>query len=276
MSFNNSKKQKHISFLRKVGFLMRFNDLELYHGRSGAPEEDWCVKTDIDNSHSENSNNIMSVPCLCVASFSIAESYARGTSLNGMTGKMKIHEIVATDDDALVINEKFDVNKLKDGEAIKFFQAIEGMTSGVLKKFFEQSENGLWLIGKLRETQQEFRLIEESRENEIFQVFSEENRALDLETVENVVSAINTQLYFQRFPLMMASNHVFDDDAQRKFMNAGGMRFRLNQDYLRFLFDQNNVIALNKKKYSGVNDYIVYVFNLGKVQTLEKLQDFQK
>ncbi len=276
MSGNIFKRQKRLNFLKKVGFLIRYNDLELYHGRSSFAEEDWCVRTDVDNSHSANANNIMSVPCLCVASYCVAESYARGTSLDGRAGTMKIHEIVSIDDESLIINQKFNPNKLTEAESIKFFQAIKGVTSGVLKNLFAQSEDALWIISKLREISREFHLIEESKEKEIFQMFCKENPTLCMETAQQVVGAINTQLYFQYFPVMMASNHVFDDKDHQKFMNAGGGRFRLNQDYLRCLFDKNNIIAIEKKKFSGSSDHIVYVFNLSKVQDAEKLQDFQK
>ena len=120
MTNTYSKKEKHLNFLKKVGFLIDYDKLKLYHGRGQTSNDEWHVRKDIDNSFNANPNNIMGVPCLCVASYGIAESYAKGATMNGRSGTMEIHEIVSSDDKSLIVNEKFSINKLSENEAIKF------------------------------------------------------------------------------------------------------------------------------------------------------------
>jgi len=134
-----------------------------------------------------------------------------------------------------------------------------------------KDENALWILNEIREKYQDLTLISEAEEKSIYQILMRKNPDISPELLGVVVGAINSNIYFQRAPIMMASNYLFDNPSQRKFLTAGGQKFRLNQEYIRQIFDKNNIIALKKKKFSEDNDDIVYIFNMSKVQTLEKL-----
>ena len=72
---------------------------------------------------------------------------------------------------------------------------------------------------------------------------------------------------------MTISSYVFDTREQRNSMLSGGQKYPIDQNYIRSILDRNNIIGINKKAFSGSNDYIVYVFNLSKVQDAEKLAE---
>ena len=131
-----NKKDKYISYFKNVGFLIDFNDMDLYHGRTQANDDKWEIITDFNNSHSVNQDNIMNIPCLCVASHDIAESYARGTSLNGRSGKMMVYKIVA-EEGSFVVNENLDIEKFSENEKFKFNNAVQSFFNGTLSKYLE-------------------------------------------------------------------------------------------------------------------------------------------
>jgi len=269
------EENKHIKFLKKIGFLIRYNDLELYHGRSQVSSEPWFVRNDIDNSCNVTRDNIMGIPCLCVANYDIAESYAKGTTLGGLSGKMKIHEIVSLHEDSLIVNEKFNVNKLSEKEALKFFQAIQHLTKGAIKNYLEFAKVPFEIFEQIR-AHNGIELISESEEKSICDTLISNDNSITKSDIIKVIGAINSNLFFQKLPLFTIAGYVFDCGEKRDFVLSGGEKYRLNQDYVRTVLDANNIIAVNKKSLSSDRDYIVYVFNLDKVQTLEFLEKEEK
>lgn len=272
MNNNLAKKEKHINFLKKIGFLIAYNSLELYHGRRQETNEDWFVRSDIDNSFDKNRNNIMGIPCLCVASYAVAESYAKGSSFDDPS-KMKIYEIVSTDENALIINEKFNINKLSENDVLKFYQAIQSLTSGALKSYLNTLNSSELVLAEIDKKSNEYELISEVGEAEIYNRMISNGKRVSKDLVNKVVGAINSQINFQHLPMMTISSYVFDTRKKRNSVPSGGQKYPINQDYIRSILDRNNIIGINKKAFSGSNDYIVYVFNLSKVQDAEKVPE---
>lgn len=267
------KRLKHINFLKKVGFLIRYNDLELYHGRCGNGKA-WSINVDFDNSADVNRDNIMGIPCLCVASYPIAESYAKGASLSGMTGEVCVYKIVS-DDDALIADESFNVGKLSEGDAIKFFQAIRALSKGRLRSFLTQEQ---FILSEVEKEYGLEGLIDEECESVICEKIRRKCGNVDNGVVRKVVGAINASLSFERMPVTTISDFVFVQKDRRCFFPAGGRKYSFNQNLIRYILDKNNIISLKKRTFLKENNNVVYIFGLNKVKIdeMQREEEMQK
>jgi len=276
---DSEKRNNAIEYLKKIGFLINYNDLELYHGRVKCQgEEDWFVKSNIDNSHKTTRDNIMGVPCLCVASYDIAEAYARGTSLEGRSGKSEIHEIVALDNASLIVDEGFKLGKLSENELRKFYNAIYALSKGVLKKYVANIDNSDDILNEIQQCYGVKYMLSVQDEAVIFDNLCKKGVSVSEKTIEKIVGAINSNDWFNSMPIMAVSDYVFALDKQRKTFPSGGYIYSQNMDIIRAIFDTNKIIALKKKNSisSSLSNNIVYVFNLNKVQTIEKIENQEK
>ena len=254
-----SKRDKCINFLKKVGFLIRYNDLELYHGRCGNGE-DWSIKNDFDNSSNVSRDNIMGIPCLCVASYSIAESYANGASLGGRSGKPCVYKIISKNDESLVVDEKFSVNKLSEGEVIKFYQAVRTLIGGKLKGFLAEDEVVLdEIVGSFDGW------IDYETEGLLCKKLSAKCGNVDKNAVKKAVGAFNAKISLESRPVRIMSDFVFASKEKRDFFTSGGKAYSFNQEFVRYVLECNNIIGLKKKAFSSDSGNIVYIFNLNGV-----------
>ena len=273
----NEKKQKAIDYLKKIGFLVNYNDLELYHGRVKMPgENDWFVKNNVDNSNNKTRDNIMGVPCLCVANYDIAESYAKGSSLNGQSGKMEIHEIVSLDYNSLIVNEKFKLGRLSQNDLTKFYSAIRSLSKGSVKNYCKDIDNYEFILNEIKSSFGFDSIISMQDELVIFDNINKQGVCVSEKSIEKIVSAINAYNWFNCMPVMAVSDYVFLQGEKRNCFPSGGYLYRQDLGLIRKIFDDNNIIALEKKSFSSDRDHIVYVFNLDKVQSLEHLQKDEK
>ena len=271
------KRIKAVEYLKKTGFLINYNNLELYHGRAKMPnEKNWFVKSDVDNSHNTTRDNIMGVPCLCVASFDIAESYAKGASLGGRSGNMEIHEIVSLDNDALIVNEKFKLGKLSQNELIKFYAAIRSLSKGSVKNYCKNIKNADLVLNEIKSSFGYDSIISMGDELVIFDNLNKQGVNVSEKSIEKIVGAINAYNWFNNMPVMAVSDYVFLQGEKREVFTSGGYLYRQDLGLIRQIFDNNNIIALKKKSFSAEKDHIVYVFNLSKVQTAEVVQREEK
>ena len=275
MGVVNSKKEKHINFLKKIGFLLNYNDLDLYHGRSQTADEEWHIRTDVDNSSSVEKDNIMGIPCLCVASYDVAENYARGTSLGGRNGVMSVYKIVSTDEDSLIAIEKFNVNKLSPNDTIKFFQAIQALTQGSLNGFFKKLNISDMIILEIKRLCGNSKLISQTDEEIIFNNLLNEGFEIDTKLINKIVGAINSKILFNKLPVITVSDFVFLEKGKRDYVTSGGEKYSVNHELIKYIMDVNNIIGLKKKVFAGINDDIVYVFNLSKIISSELIQPNQ-
>lgn len=269
---DSEKRKNAIEYLKRIGFLIVYNDLELYHGRVKSKGElkKWKVQVDVDNSSKAIRDNIMGIPCLCVANHDIAEAYAKGTSLNGMAGEGEIHEIIALDNESLIVNEKFKLGKLSQKELDKFYNAIKSLSKGSVKKYCKDINNGDLILSQIKESFGDKSMISVQDEALILDNLNKQGYIISEAAVQNVVGAINAYNWFNNMPVMAVSDYVFLQGDKRNVFTSGGHIYNQNLELIRQIFDTNNIIALKKKNFSSEKDHIVYVFNLEKVQTAEK------
>ena len=280
LKLNDSEKRKNaIEYLKKIGFIFNYSDFDLYHGRVKKKDEldDWKVEPNIDNSHSKNRDNIMAIPCLCVASHDIAEAYASGTSLNGQNGEMQIHEIVSLDDESLMIDEGVNINKLTQNQLVKFYSAIRCFSKGVLGKYCKSLDDIDIIKEQIKANFSDRMMLSVQDESEILSNLKKQGVEVKKEDVEKVVGTINTYNWFNNMPLQAIETYLFALGEKRTFVKSGGFLYRQNQELVKEIFDANNIIAVKRKNPASASktDNIVYVFNLEKVQTAEKVNSVE-
>lgn len=275
---DKSKKEKHLNFLKKVGFLTKYNDLELYHGRVKSKNETkaWKVRLDIDNSSKTTRDNIMGIPCLCVANYSVAEAYAKGSSLDGRSGESEIHEIVSLDDDSLIVNEKFKIGRLSQSELEKFHNAIKSLSRGSIEKYCKNIDNAEFILNEIKLNFGYDSIISMQDELIIFDNINKKGINVSERSIEKIVGAVNAYNWFNHMPIMAISDYVFLQGEKRKVFTSGGHIYNQNLDIIRNIFDINNIIALEKKSFSSERDHIVYVFNLNKIKAKEMDEDLEQ
>ena len=269
------KKEKYLNYLVKIGFLIKYNNLELYHGRCEKEGESWQVRSDIDNSFNVTRDNIMGIPCLCVASYDVAQSYASGTSLGGRTGKMKVYKVVCLDDVSFVINESFDIDKFSGKDRLKFIQEMQAFAQGALRSYCNKLENGSSILQEITASLNKEDCIYQKDEDRIIDDLNVKGY-LDKEVIKKVCGAINSNSVFIKDPIQSSSRYVFGKQDERTVGVNKNNKFTLNQDLVSLIMKKNNIIGLKKKNRAGFDQNIVYVFNMAKVQAFEANIDKEK
>ena len=77
---------------------------------------------------------------------------------------------------------------------------------------------------------------------------------------------------------MAIEEYMFALGDKRNFSPSGGFLYRNNQELIREIFDENNIIAVKRKNpvSSPASNNIVYVFNLNKIKADEDVEDLEK
>ena len=273
----NEKKKKHINYLKKIGFLISYNDLDLYHGRAKQANEteDWKIKVDYDNSCNVVRDNIMGIPCLCVASYNVAEAYADGTTLGGRTAKKEVHKIVSLDDEAFIVNQTFGLPKVSNNELERFFAAIQFLAGDSLNKYVmvaDNSENAVNVLIEIINSYKNRFLLSTDDEDKILNSLLNKGIEISQEEVSKIVGAYNTNGLFTRMPVETVSDFVFEQGDKRNKLKGSGEEYSLNQDLVKLIMKRNNIIGIKKKNRLEVTENIVYIFDLENVQSEEKIE----
>ena len=127
-SYENPEKYQAIKTLQDTGFLIPMDKLDLYHGRSRGQDEQssWRVQPDFDNAGDNTGNrNTNGIPALNTSlGQSVASSYAKHRAYSG-NGTPEVHQIASYDQDASIIDSKFDFQSLDWDTQQQFLSAID-------------------------------------------------------------------------------------------------------------------------------------------------------
>ena len=132
-NFENERDGQAINTLTEAGLLIKMNDIELYHGRSGDKGE-WRVRPEFNNAGNNTGNsNINKISALNTSNHNTANEFAvRRAQSNG--GTPEVHRILSDDPDARIIYAYFSFSNLNQDKQREVLSAIRstlpGITSG--------------------------------------------------------------------------------------------------------------------------------------------------
>ena len=135
MSISQEKRKEALDFLIKVGMLIPFDSLELYHGRSRGKHEEgtWYVDPSFNNSNNATGNrNINGISALAAADKQTAYKFAKARSL--FSGTPEIHKIDSTIDNALIFNLRFKMDELSKEDKDKCLESAVWLLSDKTSK----------------------------------------------------------------------------------------------------------------------------------------------
>ena len=101
------KEQECISFLKKIGFFVDYNNQPLYHGRTKTADElEWEVDRNFNNSaNNTGNNNVNAVPVLSVSNKETASEFAKKRSEALNAENAEVVRIVSSKEDCLIFDD---------------------------------------------------------------------------------------------------------------------------------------------------------------------------
>lgn len=132
-NYENNENYQAVNTLVETGLLVKMDELELYHGRSGDHEE-WRVRPEFDNADNITGNaNINKISALNTSHRNIADEFAARRA-RSRGGTPEVHRILSEDPDAHIIDSSFNFYSLNHDQQAQFISAIRktlpGITSG--------------------------------------------------------------------------------------------------------------------------------------------------
>ncbi len=265
-------KEQAIAELRRLGLLIPFDKLRLYHGRASQEGEgEWKVDPNFNNAgNSTGNHNVNRVPALNVGSEEIATKFAirrsednnlsveqeiakaklRGEILKDGDNRYglyhpRIHRIVTNNPEANIVDTKFNFSNLNADDKRVYFAAqkklvIENPTTIALPKFKEKDDvlpiyNLLINMAKKNSTI----IIDDNTLNKAKEAFFQTTgrRGSD-ELFDNLASTINTLNF-----LALDTCGVIDYYRANKPYEFDGKEYVLSQETIKRYMKANNILG---------------------------------
>ena len=242
--------------LIKYGVLIRFSDLELFHGRVNDDSlgEDWKVDPNFNNADNNTKNlNINKISSLSVGDYSVAKEFADARlkkEKNKGDNKdlsAKIYKIASTDKDAVIVNHNFRFDKLSDSEKQEVYQAIKvlkgfGISEAVPYKF-EERQLHTFVADRAKKylAQSGEGFFTKESIDFIYNELKKDVPPIRKELVFDVLSAYNTRTLIGMPKYLKYVIYEYVEASQRDTLNVGG--YPINEKYVAAWLANNHIVG---------------------------------
>lgn len=273
-SYENSEKYQAIKTLQDSGFLIPMDKLDLYHGRSRGQDEQssWRVQPDFDNAGDNTGNrNTNGIPALNTSlGQSVASSYAKHRAYSG-NGTPEVYQIASYDQDASIIDSRFDFQSLDWDTQQQFLSAIDktlpNITAGAPIPFEYRDVAKNLSIDDFITSNKEGLIYSEdlSKNASTFNIDKKLNRT--------ICAAKNTRTLLHDYPIffhdlldayMGNEDFIFVDDS----IDNNSHELPISREYLSNWFREIHAIGI-KRRFRSPN--ILQVFDNYQLFDLEKV-----
>lgn len=275
-----------VEFLKDIGFLIDFNELELYHGRNRGEDEvgEWRVDLQFNNGGNATGNrNVNNRSTLYLGDMSVASEFADARALmNG--GKAEVHRIVSDDKNAVFINLHFQSKKLSNDNLTKFYKALKELSQfGVTELApvrFEQREIASTIVSELKKisSNRDFIYFHENDIRKAIANLRRDGVALDDGLVYQLAESFNARRLMMSSPTLGLSNYMKGNSSiyYNAIDKANGDDIKINLDWVASWLVNNHVIGEKVKVWSAtlhktVDTYAV--FDKEKINTQKVVGD---
>lgn len=283
MSISQQRRQEAIDFFVKIGLLIPFDSLELYHGRSRKPGEDgeWVVDPNFNNSNNATGNgNINGIPALSTGEKSLAEKFAKERSR--YSGTPELHKIESTIDNALILNRGFDFRKLTPEETRKYLEYAKWLNPNVSKYApvdFEYRDKANTVYNVINEywanvmRKDRYKYFSYKDVDKIFEMVVAKDPSITKDLVIDIVGAANAKVMLQVNPASALTHFAITrekKDRERFDLPGSIEKGPLNLDYIASWAKSIGVVGVKSSVSSATLDEDIeayYIFDLNSINT---------
>ncbi len=248
-----AEKNEHVSreeareMLIEQGVLLRFNDLEVWHGRA-TMGEDWRVESSNGFTASRNVyDNIL----YGTLNKKDAQDFADKRSMRKPDAEPALHQLVATSDESLLLSREA-------AQAILPKELV-----GSPKKFASQQE---WYDPNMNKVVADLLSSHKGLITMVDAHAAAQEAGVDEDVLREFVGVVNSYMILVNFQMR---NSIAPMLSGRDYVDAGGM-CDLSTDFVRSVLEQNGIVgaveSMNSATLGKTIDDVVVIWDFDRVQ----------
>lgn len=292
------EKDEAIEFLVRIGVLIPFKDVKLYHGRTSRfdePGKEWVVDPRFNNAGNNTGNyNVNSISVLSTAEFDVAKDFAdsrnaeaylsRGEKIDPKTSQ--VIRIASADPAAMIFNDEFKVENLPQTDRNKVYAALKALSTSRLTELapirFEDRSDGVMVFEAIRAelVRSGAKIVTDQILSKVKKDLADNGKSVSDKVLEQIGGAMNSRWLILRYPRIMFKKYALEKDEFKRTriddVFAEGFTGPLSLEYFASWCYSNHIIGQKEQIRSvtvGKNIDNYMIFDKSRINTEKAIGD---